>query len=135
MAMRSPLQDLRFLHMAKNLEEMFEGLEKAFDRHLPEGAVREALRPIFKDGPYHKRLADAYARLNASMAAQAASVTPEALLEAMLACERTAQRFYADHAADLSDPELGAIFRGLSQEEAGHARVVEDALRLQRLSG
>lgn len=133
--MASHLQDLRFLHMAKDLEEMFEGLERAFDRHLPEGAVREALRPIFRDGPYHLKLGKAYDRLNSRLAAEAGSVTPEALLEAMLACERTAQKFYAEHAGDLSDPELGTIFRGLSQEEAGHARVVEEALRIQRLTG
>ena len=133
--MRGSLQDLRFLHMAKNLEEMFEGLEKAFERHLPEGAVREALRPIFVDGPFHRQLKEAYSDLNATIQAARESVTPEILLEAILACEQSARQFYLDNAPRLSDPKLAAIFLGLAKEEASHIHVVEDALRLQRSVG
>ena len=133
--MRASLQDLRFLHMAKNLEEMFEGLEKAFERHLPEGAVREALRPIFADGPFHRQLKDAYSDLNTKVEAARESVTPEILLEAILACEQSARQFYLDNAPRLSSPALSAIFLGLAKEEAGHARIVEEALRLQRNVG
>ena len=133
--MRSSLQDLRFLHMAKNLEEMFEGLEKALERHLPEGAVREALRPIFVDGPFHRQLKEAYSDLNTKVAAARSAVTPEILLEAILACEHSARQYYIDNAPRLADPKLAAIFLGLAKEEANHIRVVEDALRLQRQIG
>lgn len=130
--MRAPLQDLRFLHMAKDLEEMFEGLERAFERHIPPGAVRNALDPIFRDGPFHARLKEAYGQLNAKVAAASADVTPEHLLEAILACERSAQKFYLDNAPRLSDPALAQVFLGLAKEEGMHIRVVEEALRLQR---
>lgn len=133
--MRASLQDLRFLHMAKNLEEMFEGLEKAFERHLPAGAVREALRPIFADGPFHRQLKEAYADLNAKVEAARASVTPEVLLDAILACEHAARQYYIDNTPRLSDPNLAAIFQGLAKEETRHIGVVEEALRLQRNAG
>ena len=133
--MRAPLRDLRFLHMAKNLEEMFEGLEKAFERHIPPGAVREALRPIFTDGPFHSKLKDAYVQLNSKVAAASQDVTPVILLEAILACERNAQKFYMDNAPQLSDPALAQIFLGLAKEEGMHIRVVEEALRLQQMAG
>ena len=133
--MRASLQDLRFLHMAQSLEGMFEGLERAFERHLPEGAVREALRPIFVDGPFHAKLKQAYSDLNAQVEAARSSVTPEHLLEAILACEHAARQFYLDNAPRLASPELAAIFQGLAKEEAGHIRVIDEALRLQRHVG
>ena len=133
--MRATLQDLRFLHMAKNLEEMFEGLERAFERHLPNDAVRQTLAPIFEDGPFHHQLKAAYADLNQKVEAARSAVTPEILLEAILACEHAARQFYLDNAPRLSSPELAAIFLGLAREEAGHVRVVEEALRLQRHVG
>lgn len=127
------LQDLRFLHMATQLEEMFEGLEKAFHRHLPEGAVKQALAPVFAEGPNHRRLRQAYDRLNRQASAeQVASIE---LLEAMLACEDAAHRFYEDNAKNLRDPELVAIFKGLAAEERHHGACVREALRLQRLVG
>ena len=127
------LQDLRFLHMANQLEEMFEGLEKAFHRHLPEGAVKQALAPVFAEGPNHRRLREAYDRLNRQ--ASTAQVASIELLEAMLACEEVAHQFYQDNAKNLRDPELAAIFKGLAAEESHHASCVREALRLQRLVG
>lgn len=129
--MRQRLMDLRHLHLAKGLEEMFEGLEKAFERHLPGGVVRDALRPIFQEGPYHRKLQEAYKTLNTRLAAEAGTIPARDLLECILACERTAQRFYADHAKDLADPALAEVFRGLANEEASHIKCVEYALSLQ----
>jgi hypothetical protein len=132
--MSSALQDLRFLHMAKNLEEMFEGLEKAFTRHLPEGAVKDALRPIFDEGEGHKRLRTAYDALNRRLAAQPPA-PPTSLLECILACEEAAQRFYLDGAERLHDRALADLFRTLAAEEGSHIGHVREALRLQRMVG
>lgn len=129
--MHAQLMDLRYLHLAKGIEEMFEGLEKAFDRHLPPGAVREALRPIFVDGPFHRRLQEAYTALNAGMAAESPQIKAADLLECILACEKSAQKFYEDHAKELSDPALKAIFKGMGNEEGSHVRCVQQALALQ----
>lgn len=125
------LQDLRFLYMAKAIEEMFEGLERGFQSHLAPGAVRDAVAPIFKDGPSHTKLKQAYTDLNARIAQAQGAIQPTDLLEAMLACEKTAQKFYEDHAKDLSQPDLADIFLGLAKEEAQHVRAVERALALQ----
>jgi hypothetical protein len=132
--MTSALQDLRFLHMAKNLEDMFEGLEKAFVRHLPEGAVKEALRPIFDEGDGHRRLRAAYDELNHRLSASPPAA-PGQLLECILACEQAAQRFYLDAAGHMQDPALAALFRTLAKEEGHHIGSVQDALRLQRMVG
>ena len=129
--MHAELMDLRYLHLAKSIEEMFEGLEKAFERHLPEGAVRDMLRPIFEAGASHRKLQEAYTNLNARVAA-APQVKPTDLLECILACEKSAQKFYEEHAGDLSDPALAAIFKGMAQEEGGHVRCAQQALALQR---
>lgn len=126
------LQDLRFLHLARQLEESLEGLERAFERHLPPGEVRAVLRPIFEAGPGHKRLEDAYVRLNHAVAERAASVPATDLLECILACEEAARRFYQDNAASLRDPLLQQLFRQLADEESTHSGVVREALRLQR---
>src|SRR5690349_12593189 len=103
--MPSSVQDLRFLHMAKNLEDMFEGLEKAFTRHLPEGAVRDALRPIFAEGEGHRRLRAASDELNNHLSA-GPPAPPVELLECILACEQAAQQFYLDGAHHMRDPVL-----------------------------
>lgn len=129
------LQDLRFLHMATQLEAMFEGLERAFEKHIPDGAVRTALRPIFEDGPGHARLKKAYQDLNQDVARHSQDVDAVELLEAILACERSAQEFYSRNRALLSDPALQQLFAALAQEESGHIRCVEEALRLQRFVG
>jgi hypothetical protein len=129
------LQDLRFLHMAKQLEAMFEGLERAFERHIPQGAVRTVLRPIFEAGPAHQRLEDAYVRVNHEVAQGAADVQAIDLLECILACEKAAQKFYADHAHDLKDPVLARLFQDLAAEEGRHVLVVQETLRLQRAVG
>lgn len=128
--MHSTLQDLRLLYLAKHLEETFEGLERAFQRHLPEGPVRDALQPLFVDGPNHKRLREALDRLNRQAKTLEASLEVSDLLQAILDCERMAQGFYLGRLDDLSDAELVQIFRGLAAEEGTHIQAVQEAQRL-----
>lgn len=125
-----PLHDLRLLYLATRIEEAFEGLEKAFERHLPEGAAREALAPIFVEGPAHAQLRTAFQTVSARIEAERSQIGPKELLEAILDCESTARRFYESHASEFSDPALATIFARMAQEEAGHERAVSEALRL-----
>lgn len=124
------LHDLRLLYLATQIEEAFEGLEKAYERHLPEGAAREALAPIFRDGPAHKQLRTAFRDLSARMEAERERITPRELLEAIRECESMARNFYATHAPEFSDPAMAGIFTRMAQEEAGHERAVAEALQL-----
>jgi hypothetical protein len=132
---REQLHDLRLLYLAHEVEHAFEGLEKALERHLPAGRVRELLEPLFKGGPGHSRLETELDRLNRAVESRRADVEPEQLLLALADCERMAQDFYARHAAALSDPALAELFRGLAKEEGRHLRAVEEALALQRSMG
>ncbi len=120
--------------MAKSLEDLFEGLEKAFARHLPEGAVKESLDPIFSEGAGHKRLRAAYDELNRRLSAGPPAPHTQ-LLECILACEQAAQRFYAEGAGQMHDPALATLFRALAAEEGQHIGYVQEALRLQRMVG
>lgn len=132
---RGQLHDLRLLYLAHEVEHVFEGLEKALHRHLPEGHVRDVLEPLFKGGPSHARLEKELDRLNRLMEARRAEVQPEQLLLTLADCERMAQDFYSRHSAELSDPELVDLFRGLAKEEGKHLQAVEQALALQRSMG
>lgn len=128
--MNPQLNDLRLLHLAQAVEDIFEGLEKAFERHLPDGAVKATLKPLFLGGPNHHRLEEAYARLNRALAG--VDVTPDDLLDALLLCERTAQNFYLQHAKELQDPALARLFEGMAAEEGQHLRAVQEAQRLRQ---
>lgn len=127
--MHPQLSDLRLLHLAKAIEDIFEGLEKAFERHIPDGSVKSTLQPLFRGGPYHAKLQEAYDKLNRSIITS--DVSLDDLLAALLLCERTAQQFYLQHASELHDPALVQIFNGMAGEEGQHARAVEEAQRLR----
>lgn len=128
----SKLHDLRLLYLAHEVEAVFEGLEKALHRHLPDGHVRQLLDPLFKGGPNHERLEAALAHLNKEMEGRRMEVQPLELLLALADCERMAHDFYTRHAKELSDPRLQELFRGLAHEEGRHLDAVQQALALQR---
>lgn len=128
--MPSRLSDLRLLYLAMRIEDSFEKLERAYERHLPDGPARAALQPIFQDGPAHADLKRAFERLTRTLEAEHASIPPAELLAAILECEQTAERFYASHARDLTDPVLAALFTRLAQEEARHGEAVRVAAAL-----
>lgn len=132
--MRERLHDLRLLYLAHKVEETFEGLEKAMDRHLPED-LREVLRPLFEGGPAHAELETSLDRLNHELEAQQERLSVEDLLMALRDLEETAQEFYLRHAPELSDPVLGQLFRRLAAEEARHLQAVARALQLAAASG
>ena len=127
--MHERLQDLRLLHLAMQVEEAFEGLEKAIVRHIPPGGVRDSLKPLFEGGAAHERLKAEYARLNRELENASAAMRPEDLLQALLDCERIAQNFYRSHLDDLSDPRLVDLFKKLAEDEGHHAQAVERAMK------
>jgi len=124
------LQDLRFLYLAARIEDSFEGLERAMERHIPAGAVREALQPIFEGGPGHLRLAAALDRLSRSLEAARTDIAVDDLLTALHECERMAESFYRRNADALSDPSLRELFLDLAREEARHAEAVRTAMAI-----
>lgn len=128
--MLASLRDLRLLYLASRIEDSLEGLERAYDRHLPEGSAREALQPIFKPGPAHKRLEEALANLNEDIEAQRADITADDLLQAILDCEELAAAFYQRYAGELTDPALRELFLAMSREEAGHVKAVRTAMAI-----
>ena len=128
--MHERLHDLRLLYLAHQVEETFETLERAFERHLSDPLVKEALKPIFQGGPGHARLEAELARLNTEMAAREQELSPRDILLALLDCERLAEGFYRAHASDLHDPKLADLFRTLGDEERRHLLAVEQALKL-----
>lgn len=128
-AMHAQLHDLRLLYLAHQVELAFEGLEKALHRHLPP-SLQAALQPLFQGGPNHHRLEARLKSLNAEVHAREAEIPVADLLKALAECERTSRRFYLDHAAELSDPTLAQLFRGLAEEEATHLDAVERAMAM-----
>lgn len=125
----SRLKDLQYLHLACQIEEAFERLERGFAKHLPPH-VRQQLEPLFQEGPSHHRLSQAFAQLNHDLAEHEGDVTMQELLTAIRDCERVARDFYRDNARNLSDPRLARIFEGLADEEGKHLDAAERALKL-----
>ncbi len=132
--MHEKLKDLRLLYLAHQLEESFEGLERAFERRLPPGPIRESLRPLFAGGPGHARLASALASLDAFVKEREATLSTVDLLEALLDCELMAQAFYAGRTDDLSDPALQELFRQLADEEGRHVQAVRNAMAIAKVA-
>ncbi|MES2154531.1 MAG: hypothetical protein V4510_05285 [bacterium] len=128
--MHEQLKDLRLLYLAHQLEDSFEGLERAFERRIPPGPIRESLQPVFQGGPGHAALTAALGRLNADVKAREVLLTPLDLLQAMLDCERMAQGFYLGRKDDLADPALRDLFVKLAAEEGRHVQVVEKAMAM-----
>ncbi len=129
--MHAQLHDLRLLYLAHQVEETFEGLEKALNRHLPP-EFQTVLEPLFQGGPDHAKLDAKLTQLGRKMEAEQANISVSDLLHALRDCERMAQAFYLDHMADLSDPELVQLFRGLAGEEGRHLAAVEKAITMSR---
>lgn len=129
--MHAKLQDLRLLYLAHEVEKMFEGLEKAFHRHLPP-PLRDELQPLFQGGPGHRELEMQFAQLNAEVKAREADIPLQELLVALRDCESLARRFYLDHSKELSDPALAQLFQRLAAEEAKHLAAVEQAITVAR---
>lgn len=127
--MHAKLRDLRYLHLACQLEDAFEGLEKGFNKHLP-AHLRQQIEILFQEGPSHHKLQQAFADLNHELAEHEKDVTPRQLLSAIRDCEALARDFYRNNAKNLSDPALARIFQGLASEEAAHLDAVERALSL-----
>lgn len=126
------LKDLRLLYLASQLEESFEGLERAFERRIPPGPVRESLRPLFAGGPGHERLKRSLAQLDRFVKEREANLTTQDLLEALLDCERMAQGFYLGRKPDLADPALAELFASLAAEEGVHIQAVQRAIAMTR---
>jgi hypothetical protein len=127
--MDAKLQDLRYLHLACQIEEAFEGLERGLERHLPLH-VRRQLEPLFQEGPNHRRLQEAFQEVNRELARHEAEVTARQLVAAIRDCEALAREFYHNNAGKLSDPRLQQIFRGMAAEEGAHLEAAEKALLL-----
>lgn len=127
--MDAKLQDLRYLHLACQMEEAFEGLERGLERHLPPH-VRRQLEVLFHEGPNHHRLQQAFTDLNHDLAKREGEVTARQLVAAIRDCEALAREFYRSNAKKLSDPRLQAIFLGLAAEEGAHLEAAEKALLL-----
>ena len=127
--MQAKLQDLRYLHLACQIEEAFEGLEKGLEKHLP-AHLRRQLEVLFQEGPNHHRLRQAFAQLNHELAQHEGEVTTRQLLTAIRDCEALAREFYRSNAKNLSDPGLAKIFQGLAAEEGAHLDAVERALEM-----
>ena len=127
--MQSKLLDLRLLYLAHQVENTFEGLEKAFHRHLPD-ELRETLEPLFRGGPSHHKLEAKFNELNAEVQARKSEITVQALLQALKDCELMARDFYMRHVKELSDPELVQIFHGMATEETQHLAAVEQAITI-----
>lgn len=130
MGVKGRLTDLQWLYLAHHLEETFEGLEKAYERHLLDPTVRTMLEPLFAGGPGHRQLEGALARLNEALERDRASLTQRELLGAIAHCERLARDFYQRRADDLSDPALAELFRSLARDEERHLKAAEAALAL-----
>lgn len=125
--MHAKLHDLRLLYLAHEVERTFEGLEKAFHRHLPE-EMRAALQPLFQGGPSHHRLEARLKQLNAEVQAAQSGIAVQDILLALRDCEAMARDFYLRHVGELADAELQDIFRGMAAEEAQHLAAVEQAI-------
>lgn len=128
--MHEKLHDLRLLYLAHQVEEIFEKLERAFERHLTDPIVKEALKPLFEGGPGHRELEASLERLNAEVAAHDGELSQADIVLALRDCERLAQGFYQLHANDLYDKHLAQLFHRLGAEEGRHLQAVEQALRL-----
>lgn len=127
--MQGKLQDLQYLHLACQIEEAFEGLEKGLEKHLP-AHLRKQIEVLFQEGPNHHRLQQAFDDLNHELADHKRDVTPRQLLMAIRDCEALARDFYRNNAQKLSDPNLKKIFQGLAGEEGAHLEAAEKALLL-----
>ncbi|MFA5944001.1 MAG: hypothetical protein WC876_06000 [Candidatus Thermoplasmatota archaeon] len=127
--MKEKLGDLRYLYLACQIEEAFEGLEKGFGKHLTP-LLRKQIEVLFQDGPNHRRLKQAMAELNQDLAKHETEVSARDLLQAICDCERLARDFYQQNAGKISDPKLAEIFRGLAAEEQSHLAAAERALAM-----
>ena len=130
--MHDKLEDLRLLHVAHQLEETFEGLEKAFEARLKDAKLRAVLEPLFRGGAAHQALEEALARLDKDVQRSEAKLTDRDILLAILACERMAKEFYLRRLDDLSDAKLVSLFRELAGEEGKHIDAVEKALAMAK---
>jgi hypothetical protein len=125
--MHRKLGDLQYLYLACQIEQAFEGLEKGLEKRLPP-LLRAQVDLLFKEGPSHRRLQQAFADLNRHLAESAEQVSPRDLLLAIRDCEEMARDFYRRNGSKLSDPKLAEIFRGLAAEEQAHLEAAERAL-------
>lgn len=129
--MHDKLEDLRLLHVAHQLEETFEGLEKAFESRVKDAKLRQVLEPLFRGGPGHAKLEQALAALDKEVQAAGPRLTDRDLLLAILACEKMAKDFYLRRLDDLSNGDLVNLFRQLAIEEDHHIQAVEKALAMK----
>ena len=127
--MHQRLEDLRYLYLACQIEEAFEGLERGLEKHLP-ALLRKQVEMLFQDGPGHTRLKQAFADLNRELAGHESEMAARDVLRVIRDCEVAARDFYRQSAAKLSDPRLADLFRGLAAEEQAHLEAAERALTL-----
>jgi hypothetical protein len=124
------LNDLRIVRLALHMEEVFERYEENLRSLIPHVPVRARLAPLFEDGPGHEALRRMYADLSREASRSQAEAEPEDLLQTLFECETAAHEFYVYYLDRLSDPRLVHLFQQLRDEEAGHMRIVQEAMML-----
>lgn len=130
--MRALLNDIRLLKLA----ELYERAYEQFVLELAENAsddpeVLERLKLLVSPDDRHgERISEQLERLNREVTlAERADVVRAAIMD-VCDVERSAREFYVRHIDDLRDPQVAKLFRELAAEEARHARIATDALRV-----
>jgi len=122
------LSDLRILKLACAVEDAFEAYESELVDAIPDPRLRASLAPLFEDGPAHRSLKEARARLEQLAKEETPRLSPEETLQVILECERSAHDLYLRYLDRLTDSALVEVLRGLAHEEEGHARIVQQAI-------
>jgi rubrerythrin len=131
--MYDTLSDLRILRLALAVEHAFEDYESSLLAQIDDPNTREALEPLFVDGPAHKRLAELHHEFE-ERATEALTIENESALQVMLECERSARDLYLRYLDRVKDPRLVELLRRLAHEEEEHATLLKRTLSRIRMN-
>jgi rubrerythrin len=117
------------VHNNPAVAELFERMEHYSNLHLAEARERaETAGGLIRLKPWEFQWPDAESPEAAEFEASHYLMTPHHALTLALQAERSAHRFYAGVQAETSDPELARLAAEFAEEEAGHARELEQWL-------
>jgi rubrerythrin len=128
--MRALLNDIRLLKLAELYERAYEEfvLEVA-ERIVDDEPTRAKLMHLVDPRDHHaERIAAHLARLNGAVSPDEHGDVLRAALMDVCDTERSARRFYLEHADKVHDPQVARLFRELAEEEGRHARLADEAL-------
>ena len=130
--MKPILNDIRMLKLAEFYEEAYEAfIVEIATKVIDDPEIRTRLMALVSPEDAHaERIVENLERLNAAVAPEDHTDLLRAALLDVRDVEQSARDFYIAAVDRVHDPKVAALFRELANEERGHVRIAEDAIRI-----